>query len=417
MPLEWADAWYPLALATGAGLSTTLGAVVAVVRKPSARVMAALLGVALGVMATVSVVELLARNALSGQSDGFLVCASGITGALAYYMLEPFFPKMDEHHDYVKKQDDLDDHEAFFRALTVQGGERGGPGGGGGAGGAPGAHGHGGSGGCLAGTAGGGGAAGDEASATTTATGGLLATSASGEGASQRKGTVGLLATQAAAAAGLGRKGSAAGAELLSLGSGGGGADGTGFGPGSSGPGALGDPHGGPLGAASSSAAASASASARSKAAKAARMLRLGLLMAVTMTLHNLPEGFAVAFSAFTDIGPVMALAIALHNIPEGVIVAAPIYAATGSRARAVGIATASGLSEPLGALLSLVLLRPFFSLERLHYLLAFVGGVMLAVCAIELWPEGRNCRNDRAFAAGVVGGSVVMGWTLWVEG
>lgn len=39
--------------------------------------------------------------------------------------------------------------------------------------------------------------------------------------------------------------------------------------------------------------------------------------MAVTMTLHNLPEGFAVAFAAFTDFGPIMAAAIAFHNIPE----------------------------------------------------------------------------------------------------
>jgi hypothetical protein len=37
-----------------------------------------------------------------------------------------------------------------------------------------------------------------------------------------------------------------------------------------------------------------------------------------------------------------MALAIALHNIPEGVIIAAPIYAATGNRWKAVGLATAS---------------------------------------------------------------------------
>jgi ZIP family zinc transporter len=44
--------------------------------------------------------------------------------------------------------------------------------------------------------------------------------------------------------------------------------------------------------------------------------------MAVTMTLHNLPEGFAVAFASFTDFGPLMALAVALHNIPEGLIVA-----------------------------------------------------------------------------------------------
>jgi ZIP family zinc transporter len=48
--------------------------------------------------------------------------------------------------------------------------------------------------------------------------------------------------------------------------------------------------------------------------------------------LHNLPEGFAVAFSAFTDIAPIMVLAIGLHNIPEGLICAAPFYAATGSK-------------------------------------------------------------------------------------
>ena len=49
-----------------------------------------------------------------------------------------------------------------------------------------------------------------------------------------------------------------------------------------------------------------------------------------------------MAFSAFTDFGAVMALAIAVHNIPEGVIVAAPVYAATGSRWKAMGIAVAS---------------------------------------------------------------------------
>ena len=114
------------------------------------------------------------------------------------------------------------------------------------------------------------------------------------------------------------------------------------------------------------------SAPAESDAARRANLMRLGcvalaaarsaalsptpcacarLLMAVTMTLHNLPEGFAVrwcptcvarqrawdsracahsracvgtqvAFSSFTDFGPFMALAVALHNIPEGLIVA-----------------------------------------------------------------------------------------------
>lgn len=49
-----------------------------------------------------------------------------------------------------------------------------------------------------------------------------------------------------------------------------------------------------------------------------------------------------VAFASFTDFGGIMALAIAVHNIPEGVIVAAPVFAATGNRWAALGIALAS---------------------------------------------------------------------------
>ena len=96
--------------------------------------------------------------------------------------------------------------------------------------------------------------------------------------------------------------------------------------------------------------------------------------MAFTMTLHNMPEGLAVAFSSYTDIGPIMALAIAMHNIPEGIIVAAPIFAATGSRTKALLIATASGLSEPVGALLALVFVKPYLTEDRLHFMLAGTG-------------------------------------------
>jgi ZIP family zinc transporter len=137
--------------------------------------------------------------------------------------------------------------------------------------------------------------------------------------------------------------------------------------------------------------------------------------MAFTMTLHNLPEGFAVAFASFTDFGPVMAAAIAVHNIPEGIIVAAPVYAATGSRWKALLVATLSGLSEPLGALIALVAVRPWLSEALLHYILAFAGGIMAAVCVLELLPEGRKCRADGRLAAGVALGGAAMAWTLWV--
>lgn len=148
---------------------------------------------------------------------------------------------------------------------------------------------------------------------------------------------------------------------------------------------------------------------------KPAELLRLGFLMALTMTLHNLPEGCAVAFSSFTDFGPLMAVAIALHNIPEGVIVAAPVYAATNSRWRAVGLALASGLSEPVGALFALLTMRPYLTEQHLQFVLAFVGGIMMAVCALELWPEARKCRNDQRLLAGIALGASLMGWTLYI--
>ncbi|CAD7696209.1 unnamed protein product [Ostreobium quekettii] len=142
---------------------------------------------------------------------------------------------------------------------------------------------------------------------------------------------------------------------------------------------------------------------------------RLGLLMSFTMTLHNLPEGFAVAFTALSDVGPIVAASIALHNIPEGIIVAAPIFAATGSRCKAFAMAFASGMSEPFGAFLALLLAGPILTPNRLDYMLAYVGGVMVAVCTFELWPEARKCGDDIKMYQGIGLGAIVIGLTLYV--
>ena len=50
-----------------------------------------------------------------------------------------------------------------------------------------------------------------------------------------------------------------------------------------------------------------------------ARQLRLGLLMMITLTAHNLPEGIAVAVGTLANhrSGVVITAAIAMHNIPE----------------------------------------------------------------------------------------------------
>ena len=56
------------------------------------------------------------------------------------------------------------------------------------------------------------------------------------------------------------------------------------------------------------------------------RLVRVGLVTAVSLTAHNMPEGMAVAFSTMDSesLGLKLAIAIALHNIPEGLAIGAP---------------------------------------------------------------------------------------------
>jgi zinc transporter, ZIP family len=64
---------------------------------------------------------------------------------------------------------------------------------------------------------------------------------------------------------------------------------------------------------------------------------RMGLFTAITITLHNFPEGIATFLAALEDptTGIAIAAAVALHNIPEGVSVSVPIFYASGTRRQA----------------------------------------------------------------------------------
>ena len=95
-----------------------------------------------------------------------------------------------------------------------------------------------------------------------------------------------------------------------------------------------------------------------------ARLMRMGFFTALAIAIHNFPEGLATFVSALQAPGlavPIVA-AIAIHNIPEGIAVSVPIYQATGSRGKAFVYSFASGLAEPLGALVGWLVLRPFMS-------------------------------------------------------
>jgi zinc transporter, ZIP family len=114
---------------------------------------------------------------------------------------------------------------------------------------------------------------------------------------------------------------------------------------------------------------------------------KMGLMTALAIGIHNLPEGLATFVAALADPlnGVAIAIAIALHNIPEGVCVAMPVYYATGSRWKGFMWAFISGLSEPLGGLLGyFVLYGNRMSDLAYGILFCVVGGMMVRPAT---WP------------------------------
>ena len=149
------------------------------------------------------------------------------------------------------------------------------------------------------------------------------------------------------------------------------------------------------------------------------RLLRTGMLTALAIAIHNVPEGFATFAAALGDpsVGVAIAAAIALHNIPEGIAVAVPVFQATGSRARAIGLSFLSGLSEPAGALLGYALLRPFLTDALFGAVLAGVAGIMVFISLDKLLPTAEEYGGHHLCVYGVVAGMGVMAVSLALLG
>ncbi|NVM02268.1 MAG: ZIP family metal transporter, partial [Candidatus Helarchaeota archaeon] len=98
-----------------------------------------------------------------------------------------------------------------------------------------------------------------------------------------------------------------------------------------------------------------------------------------------------------------------IHNIPEGISVSIPIYYATGNKKKGIYYSMLSGLAEPLGAILALIILLPFINILLLSSLLAFVAGVMVYISLDELLPAAHKFGHEHIVLAGLILGMVVM--------
>lgn len=145
--------------------------------------------------------------------------------------------------------------------------------------------------------------------------------------------------------------------------------------------------------------------------AQHAHALRSALVTGLALLLHNLPEGILTLFAGVEDprLGLKLAMAIALHNLPEGIAVSVPLYYATGSRVRAAAAAFASGLAEPLGAILAYFFLHDFLNQSFLNGLMVLIAGVMSWVSLSELLPGGFAFGKKGATAFGFALGLCLM--------
>lgn len=116
--------------------------------------------------------------------------------------------------------------------------------------------------------------------------------------------------------------------------------------------------------------------------------LHLASLMVVAISIHNLPEGFAVGASIGNGINGSVgtALSIGLQNIPEGLIVATALWSIGVSKPLAALAAFGTGLVEPVGA--SIGVLSAQVWPQGTPASMAFAAGAMAFVVVNEMLPE-----------------------------
>lgn len=140
-------------------------------------------------------------------------------------------------------------------------------------------------------------------------------------------------------------------------------------------------------------------------------------MLALAVTIHNLPEGMAVGVvfaGAEGGIGGLslasalaVSIGIAIQNIPEGAIISMPMRAEGNSRWRSFIIGSLSGAVEPIGAL-AVVLLASLIT-PALPYFLAFAAGAMFYVVVEELIPEASEGEHSNLSTIGFAFGFVLM--------
>jgi len=146
-------------------------------------------------------------------------------------------------------------------------------------------------------------------------------------------------------------------------------------------------------------------------------IMKTGLLTALAIGIHNFPEGLTTLGATLNDVklGIFIALAVAIHNIPEGISVSVPIFYATNNKKKAFFYTFLSGIAEPIAAVIGVLILLPFLSVQLVSLLLAFSAGVMIYISIDELLPMAHKYGHSHTVIIGIVLGMFVIAVSLFL--
>lgn len=140
-------------------------------------------------------------------------------------------------------------------------------------------------------------------------------------------------------------------------------------------------------------------------------------MMLFAVTIHNIPEGMAVGVayagaasgnSGMTIAGAfALSIGIAIQNFPEGAIISLPLKGEGISKGKAFLLGILSGVVEPIGGLITILLASRIVPL--LPYMLSFAAGAMFYVVVEELIPEAHSGDHSNLGTIGAALGFALM--------
>lgn len=144
-------------------------------------------------------------------------------------------------------------------------------------------------------------------------------------------------------------------------------------------------------------------------------LYKMGIFSAISIGIHNFPEGITTFISTLEDptLGVSVAIAIALHNLSVGMAIAIPIYFATGKRKTALFYTFLSSTGAPIGALAAYFFLFRFLNQLVFGVLFAIVSGIMVFICLDEILPTAEKFGKHHLVISGVISGMLVMAFSI----